>query len=400
MKKVWKFLTSMKFAIILLVILSLATAGGSFITQNQSFDWYAAKYSERAAAFIFALRLDDVFHSWWYFVLAALLVLDILFCNLLKFPALLRRVRKAPKPRIGYFGPFVAHLGMLILIAGFVLGQVTREEYVIYGYPGQVKGLGETGILVGIDDFQVSFNQDDSVSQYTVDLVATNGSLIVLSKASVNHPAKIMGYKFYQNSFGYTANVRVTKNGSVVQEERIEAGSGFAIADNENIIVLFNAFYPDYVYVEGSGPATKSGRMNNPGYLYSVYYGESLLGMNVLMEGETIRIDDYEVFFEAPGYYTLLQVKKDHFTWLVLAGGIVLLIGLVLSFYVRPLSMKKEKEPEEPAPVPEEGPEEAADPVDQEVPSPEEASEESSGGSGDPKKAPEAGEEVPDAARD
>ena len=358
MKKVWKFLTSMKFAIILLVILSLATAGGSFITQNQSFEWYAAKYSERAAAFIFALGLDHVFRSWWYFALTALLLLDILFCNILKFPALLRRAKAAARPKAGVFGPFVAHIGMLLLIIGFVLGQVTKEEYVVYGWPGQIKSLGETGILVGIDDFQVSFNEDDSVSQYTADLVLTDGSLIVLTQASVNHPAQAMGYKIYQNSFGYTANVRVVREGEVLQEERIEAGTGFGIADNENLIILFNAFYPDYVFVEGSGPATKTGRMKNPGYLYSVYYGETLLGMNVLTEGETIHIDDYEVIFEDPGYYTLLQVKKDRFTGLALAGGIVLLLGLVLSFYVKPLSMKnaaqKAEEKAETAGTPEE----------------------------------------------
>ncbi len=340
MKKVWKFLTSMKFAIILLVILSLATAGGSFITQNQTFSWYAAKYSEWFAAVILALGLDDVFHSWWYFALAALLVLDILFCNILKFPALIRRAKAAARPKAGVFGPFVAHIGMLLLIIGFVLGQVTREEYVVYGYPGQIKALGETGIMVGIGDFQVSFNEDDSVSQYTAELVLTNGSLIVRTQTSVNHPAKAMGYKFYQNSFGYTARVRVAKDGETLQEARIEAGTGFGIKGNEKLTVLFNALYPDYIFVEGSGPATKTGRMKNPGYLYSVYYGETLLGMNVLTEGETIRIDDYEVFFEDPGYYTLLQVKKDRFTGFALAGGIVLLLGLFLSFYVKPLSMK------------------------------------------------------------
>ena len=52
MKKVWKFLTSMKFAIILLVILSLAMAGGSFIPQKLELEEYASMYSERAAAAI------------------------------------------------------------------------------------------------------------------------------------------------------------------------------------------------------------------------------------------------------------------------------------------------------------------------------------------------------------
>lgn len=47
MKKLWKFLGSMQFAIILLVILAAACAGGSFIPQGLSLEQYAAQYSER-----------------------------------------------------------------------------------------------------------------------------------------------------------------------------------------------------------------------------------------------------------------------------------------------------------------------------------------------------------------
>ena len=344
MKKLWKFLTSMKFAIILLVILSLAMAGGSFITQNQSFEWYASQYSERAAAVIFALGLDDIFHSWWFFLLFAVLCLDLFFCNITKLPALIKRAKAAARPKAGVFGPFVSHMGMLLLIIGFVLGQVTKEECTVYGFKGETKPVCETGIQVTIEDFEVSFNEDDSVNQYTVSLHASDGEKSASGTASVNHPVKLLGYKFYQNSFGYTANARVAKGGELLEEGRILAGSGFRIPGNEKLSVVFNAFYPDYIFVDGSGPATKSGVMRNPGYLYTVYYGETVLGMNVLLSGEKIQIDDYEVFLEDPGYYTILQVKKDSFVWLVFLGGIILLAGLFLSFYVKPLSLKNSEE--------------------------------------------------------
>ena len=132
----------------------------------------------------------------------------------------------------------------------------------------------------------------------------------------------------------------MTKGGEALEEGRIIAGSGFRIPGNDNLSVVFNAFYPDYIFIDGSGPATQSGVMRNPGYLYTVYYGETVLGMNVLLSGEKITIDDYEVFLEDPGYYTVLQVKKDSFVWLVFLGGIVLLAGLFLSFYVKPLSIR------------------------------------------------------------
>ena len=349
MKKLWKFLTSMKFAVILLVILSLAMAGGSFITQNQSFEWYAAQYSERTAAVIFALGLDDIFHSWWFFALFAILCLDLLFCNVTKLPKLIRRAKASAKPKAGVFGPFVSHIGMLLLIIGFVLGQVTKEECTVYGFKGETKAVCDTGIQVTIEDFEVSFNEDDSVRQYTVSLQASDGEKSASGTASVNHPVKLLGYKFYQNSFGYTVMARVTKGGELLQEGRIIAGSGFRIPGNDNLSVVFNAFYPDYIFIDGSGPATQSGVMRNPGCLYTVYYGETVLGMNVLLSGERIKIDDYEVFLEDPGYYTILQVKRDSFVWLVFLGGIILLAGLFLSFYVKPLSLQNgEKQKTEP----------------------------------------------------
>ena len=41
-KKVAKFLASMRFAIILLVILAAACTVGSLVTQGQTYEWYAA----------------------------------------------------------------------------------------------------------------------------------------------------------------------------------------------------------------------------------------------------------------------------------------------------------------------------------------------------------------------
>ena len=71
MRKIWKFLSSMQFAIILLVILAAACAGGSFIPQGLTLEQYTAQYSERTAGLIVGLGLDDVFHAWpsendWY----------------------------------------------------------------------------------------------------------------------------------------------------------------------------------------------------------------------------------------------------------------------------------------------------------------------------------------------
>ena len=83
-------------------------------------------------------------------------------------------------------------------------------------------------------------------------------------------------------------------------------------------------------------PRTASSKLNNPAYLYRIYYRGELLGMNVLMPGEEVTIDEYTVRFDNPRNYTLLAVKRDRFTFLVLLGGLITLAGLILAFWMQP----------------------------------------------------------------
>ena len=71
LKKIWKFISSMRFAIALLLVLAVACSIGSLVTQNQTYAWYAQRYSERTAGLIVALHLDDAFHSWWFIAINA-----------------------------------------------------------------------------------------------------------------------------------------------------------------------------------------------------------------------------------------------------------------------------------------------------------------------------------------
>lgn len=394
-RKIWKFLSSMQFAIILLVVLALACAAGSFVTQGQSYEWYAARYSERTAALIVALSLDDAFHSWWFIAINAFLVLNLLLCNVIRLPQLIERtkaeadpakandaaatvkvegvsdpdavfaalhmpkamqterdgkaMRFSSKNRIGLWGAWVCHLGILLLILGFSLGQFTKTEYVAYGVAGQTRAIGDTGLYVTIDDFRVELREDDTVAQYIADITvfrAPQGSTTQPDEQSatisVNNPAKLFGMTFYQNSTGWAARINVKKDGVPLQSEVVCAGDALPITDMPGLRVIFMAFYPDYVLVPGVGPQTQSGSLNNPAYLYAVYYldpvtqTDRFVGMNVLLADEPLTIDEYEVTFTEPQSYTLLQIKRDRFTGLALAGGIVTTLGLVLAFYLLP----------------------------------------------------------------
>ena len=65
----------------------------------------------------------------------------------------------------------------------------------------------------------------------------------------------------------------------------------------------------------------------------------SVIGMNVLTDGDYITIDDYTVTFTDPQPYTLIQVKTDHFTYVALVGGLLIMASLLLAFYVQARSL-------------------------------------------------------------
>ena len=378
----------MTFAIILLVVLAAACAAGSFITQGQTYEWYAEAYSESAAAWIMALHLNDAFHSVWFIVIALFLCGNLLLCNVIRLKSLIQKTRQAgepreapeqtadavaqqisnpvqvferlrmPKPRrleqdgkqilfsvknrAGIWGAWVCHLGILLLILGFGLGQMTKAEYTVYGVPGQTLLIGETGLFLHIDDFKVNLREDDTVEQYLADITvfrAPQGSTSEpdseQATISVNHPGRMFGMTFYQNATGWAARVTVEKSGNPIQSEIVCAGEYLPVADLNDLVIVFNAFYPDYVSVPGSMPMSASSKLNNPGYLYSVYYKGNIIGMNVLLEGEEVTIDDYTVTFKEPQNYTLIQIKKDSFTWLAFIGGIITMTGLFLAFYLQ-----------------------------------------------------------------
>ncbi len=384
LKKIGRFFCSMKFALILLMILVVACTAGSLIQQKQAESYYIEQFSEQGARAIMLFGLNDVFHSLWFIILTVLLCINLVLCNLVHFPTLIRRMKEgyslekclkawdkepivvvkdakplfhqlgfrktqevqdaegntylyAVKNKVGIWGAWLCHLGILIIIIGFSFGQMMQKEYTVYGVPGQTREVGDTGYELTIDDFEIKLREDDTVEQYqaTVTMKDTKTGETQSGQTEVNHPLSMFGMKCYQNSTGWAANVEIWHDGVKEQEQLLCVGEYALVESMEGLAVVFSAFYPDYVKGENGG-MTQSSKLNNPAYLYRLYFHDQVLGMNVLMGDERITIDNYDILFKDPQPYTLLQVKRDPFSWLTGIGGLVVLIALILAFYLRP----------------------------------------------------------------
>lgn len=383
LKKIAKALFSMRTALILLGLLVLACVAGSVIPQQEIDAYYTGYYPERMGMLILLTGLNDVFHSVWFVVLTLFLCLNLLGCNMIHFPRLMKQmsgsftpqryfaawqgealvktedpeplfrrlgfhkiqsetiegqeVRYSVRNKLGLWGAWLTHLGLLVIILGFSLGQMYTVKYTVYGVPGQTKQVADTHYALTIDEFRVDLRADETVEQYTSRLTLTDLETrqAVTGQSSVNHPLKAHGMKLYQNSTGWAATVTVFKGEQLLQQELLCAGEHLTIADLPDLVVAFRSFYPDYIRDASGKPATASSALRNPAYLYALYYQEGVLGMNVLQADERITVEDYSIIFSDPQQYTLIQIKSDPFTWLAGIGGILIILALFLAFYLR-----------------------------------------------------------------
>ncbi len=92
MKKVFNYLRSMRFGLLLLVLIAACSVAGTVIPQGREIAWYAQNYQSFHGT-ILLLGLNRVFESWYFIVLLVLLCLNLSLCSLLR----IRSVVKASK---------------------------------------------------------------------------------------------------------------------------------------------------------------------------------------------------------------------------------------------------------------------------------------------------------------
>ena len=385
-RRLWAFLHSMRLAMALLLVLTLVCVLGSVVPQGSPQAYYQVEYGPFWAGCILFLQLDHVFSCWWFLLLTVFLCVNLVLCSVLRFPAVrkrwktefclekriregredflfsleecavpaeelfaragFRRVQRsgrdegtlyyAVRNRAGLWGSWLCHVGILLIIAGFFLGQLLSLETYVYGLPGDVLPVEGTPYTIGIDDFSVALREDYTVEQYTASLTVTNAETgeSVSGQAQVNHPMDAFGLRLYQNSTGWSANVAVYRDGALLETTRLCAGEYLTAPDDPDLALLFEKFYPDYA-VTDEGRKSLTPEIKNPYAQFSVYYESQFVTSDVIRLGNRVWAGEYAFVFSDPQEYTLIQVLRDPMLWLTALGGAVTLLALLLCFYLR-----------------------------------------------------------------
>jgi cytochrome c biogenesis protein len=266
MKAVIRFFSSVKLAIILLIILAVASILGTLIPQGRSLEEYAARYGQMSGPLI-RLQLTGLYHSVWYLAILGLFALNILVCTLTRLGPKWRRgvrpslgfdaksvgamkvkdkikrnaaaaesaaeIKRAfgearykvrtetrdgqtillARKRIwGIFGSDIVHLGLLVIIAGSIVSGATSVRQELKMKEGEIKPVPGTDFSLRLNRFSTLYYDDARIkdpeqrqvkSWISAVSVLEGGREVLTRDIEVNHPLSYKGFNFYQSSYGY-----------------------------------------------------------------------------------------------------------------------------------------------------------------------------------------------------
>ena len=84
--KIWKFFSSVKLAVVLLIILAVVSVIGTVIQQNQAPEDYLREYSQGTVELFEALGFFDLYHTWWFVLILLMFTANLTICTLERFP--------------------------------------------------------------------------------------------------------------------------------------------------------------------------------------------------------------------------------------------------------------------------------------------------------------------------
>ncbi|MDR1961093.1 MAG: cytochrome c biogenesis protein ResB, partial [Gracilibacteraceae bacterium] len=178
LKKLWRFLSSMRAGLTILAMIAAMAAMGSIL-------WPGV-----------------FFRSPLFLLLFILLFAQMAFCGLGE----LRRLRLKPRS----LALFLIHAGVFLILIGAAVNARYGLSAVLPLQEGEERdaaaalGLETAGPLwLRLDRFEITFYDDGSPSQYYAHVETRSAGERREAAVSVNHPLALENVKIYQQSFGY-----------------------------------------------------------------------------------------------------------------------------------------------------------------------------------------------------
>jgi len=391
----WDLLCSVRLSIFLLILLALASIVGTLIKQNASPIEYVQQFGPGLYGFLNRLGLFDMYHSWWFRGILALLAINIISCSWTRFPRIWRKITRpqgeVDKVRVATL-PYTKRLKRSL-----------SPEEAAGKASSIIRGIFKKPLLSETNEATVIFAERGRMSRLGV-YITHLSILIILSGGLIG---SLFGFKGFVNiPEGDTIDRIFTRQRQGMMPKTL----GFEVRCDDFRITYYDMNTPERLVKEyittltfledGREMMKKEVRVNHPLTFNGLRFYQSSYGSIpeitltvgnenqeenlslVAHEGERVKIPGSEAFFEilqyhpqihdfgegivmalvkpmalpqrfwllkvrpklVDGYqftlkgvtqreYTGLQVTKDPGVWVVWVGCILLVCGLIVAFF-------------------------------------------------------------------
>ncbi len=406
----WKAFASVNLTLLLLILLAITSIFGTLIPQQERALEFAHRLSPGLVTFLTSLQVFDLYHSYWFRFLIGALALNLIVCSLDRFPSSLKLFRSSPTPerskpfenlpshrmisasrnmsevvpeviralrskfrkvekkevekaayvyaekgRHSYFGVYLVHFSVLLILVGGIVGSFFGFEAFVTiteGDTAQTVTLRKTEVAqelpfgVRCDRFVVEFYENGAPKEYRSDLAfILDGKVAMQGALLVNHPLSFMGITFYQSTYGTIAGnnllLSVAKeNSSEKTPYQVKIGEPVQLPGTGAQFQAVEA-RSDFMRM---GPAVHIAVNPSQGeeVHFWVFQNQEMIkkrfpGMLERFPKMNPRaFEPYTFFLEKieAKYYTGLQVNRDPGVDLVYLGFCFMVLGLIVTFFV------------------------------------------------------------------
>lgn len=381
MKKIYQFLSSVKLAIVLFLILAFFSIFGTIIPQGRLESFYLMKYGKTIGNIILKLQLNDAYHSWWYIITLFLFLINLIICSLKRFPISLRLYKTDPTNvdpenfpnqiklnlkkefnsvvnfllkklgfkeikkisngilfykdlnRKAFFSVYFVHFSMVLILIGGLIGAIWGYRGNMIILEGQISNRvrpfrGEEPIFLDfalkLNKFTLELYPNGIPKEYISNVTVIDGNKRINAIIKVNHPFKYKGISFYQASYNEIPKFILY----IKEKNKTYELTSMVPINVDNYSIFLDKYMRHYgfilIYITVFD--------QNTGKQYSTYLVKGI--PNILKLGEKeyhINVKKMEVI-----YLTGLQVKKDPGIILVYSGFILMILGLFWVYFFDP----------------------------------------------------------------
>ncbi len=242
------------------------------------------------------------------------------------------------KNRLSRFATFLTHLGIVMVLAGGVVGGMWGFNVARFPVSeGSTRALGlDTGISVRLDHFAADYHPDGTPSDFRSDItIFDDGKAVKTGSVRVNSPLRYNGVAFHQSFFGQSAVIRVEDaSGRVIFHDGVPLSG--VTGEDDRPAGRFDIPELDLaVYVAGPLPGAPD-TVVPPGEMRIDVFeqGVRAAAPRNLPQGMPANLGGLTFTFERETRFAGFQVAKDPGFTIVWVAGSITLAGIVMLFWL------------------------------------------------------------------